>query len=245
MKNKTYLNNILILVVACICVSCISCSANKKAIENKNNYSNNGSKYKPAGFEKNITSDMAGAPTYAYSPLTLSKFQAIRDGTDQLSKIFIDYSTYLNDDELGHPLNIRFFSLTGGDLYNNRYYNSISEYSGRLMNDDRTIPRYEVKEKEFLPVEVELILDYLKENEENIEYFFNGDEYQGLPTPYLTQTTFINKKRYNFILIIFEPDGAKSEYDAAWAISKSVDEPDTIFQGLINRLENNFINQFE
>jgi hypothetical protein len=80
------------------------------------------------------------------------------------------------------------------------------------------------------------------EHPERQEYFFGGDEYEGLTIPYKSPGTHIPGGYYAFTLAFYFP-GSRNQ---AWALSKCTwHEPDPILQDLITILENNFINRFE
>lgn len=94
-------------------------------------------------------------------------------------------------------------------------------------------------DKEFTPVDIDLILNYLV-HEDNRAFFFNGEEYDEEET-IETERIFICRKEHMFTLTFIKP-GSSTE---AWAIHKCTDEPDLIMQGLIDILELHFIDEFE
>lgn len=173
----------------------------------------------------------------AYSQLTYNKFMDILDSEDPFSIIRIDYRMSvrceLQDDEL------ILFGLGSGKLGEINYMNSIDLYRSNIYHarsGDAPLEG-EYIEAEYESSTVNLIFDYIT-HEDNRDYFFSGDEYSGLIQPYDTRTVMIHDNTYVFVLAVFEPDSMSAN---AWAISKDIDVPDDIWEGLIDILEANFL----
>ncbi|MFH1515099.1 MAG: hypothetical protein ABIG42_06520, partial [bacterium] len=66
---------------------------------------------------------------------------------------------------------------------------------------------------------------------------FNGAE---IPAPVEEQDGPLCEGVYSFTLTIYNPNNAYY----AWAISKCTDDPDSIWQGLIDIINNDFFSKF-
>jgi hypothetical protein len=175
-----------------------------------------------------------------YSPLTLAKFTAIHNGTDNFADITIVYSKHPVDGDLSN------LGIDAGLPYWNIAINDVESYSGSLNEwlDNELPYEYNYYEHNFTPTEVEEIYSYL---ENHGDYFFNNEEYEGIYPPPVESKggprPVCFDERYTFSLIFSEP-GKRKE---SWAIHKCVDElyPDHPMFGLAQLLEDDFISQFE
>jgi len=185
-----------------------------------------------------------GAQCYEYSPLTFQKYSQIIEGNEPFTVISVKYGFDANQGD-SNPEGNKSLILSGGLYFRSKYFNEITEIEGHLMKVEQGthIHHYD---KIFSVSDLDVILSYL---ETNHEYFFNGSEYEGLDIPYVTYFPSFKNEKYQFTFAIFDPIFVDSSYTSehlpAWAISKCMDEPDPILQGLIDILETNFISQFE
>ena len=222
MKKK-----LIVILISIVAVICITLLYGKTLIEcNRNDYGNK------------ITSDNWVSGTY-YSPLTFNKYNNILNSNDELSLIHIVYEKRYNPDIEGVPQNILQLTFQAGNLNIDAYFNSYNVFEGGLSLTQPIGDIY-YQNIEFTSEEMNLIFNYLSAHN---DYFFNNSEFEGLEIPYYNTRMPIGYDNYQFTLSISEPE-RQDDY-RAWVISKDMDEPDSIMQGLIDILENNFINRFQ
>jgi hypothetical protein len=199
--------------------------------------------------ESDNSSAVAGAniddaPEYTalHSRLEYSKFQGVIFSNDKISVISLLY----RDDEYsqsGELIKTRRLRMDTGYAGVPQYYNSTgqyrTDYSTRIFIPPG--PDGELS-MEIDTEDVEEIFDYIS-LPENRTYFFNGDEYYGLQQPFPSPGMLINNGdfKYIFTLAFSYPDESLN----VWSISKGTNEPDAIWQGLIDIIEENIISQFE
>ncbi len=246
MKYKTILYSLMIFIVFSLGCASEYPKANKDDLlkEHKNLDKQMGKQ------EDNNRSSADTLPPYAfeYTPLTFQKLQNIRNGSDNFNQIEIVYSSRTNPGQNG-PTQIKKLYLTAGEPLNTFDYTMINEYKGGYVHIDRTIPLTTDYHRTFSKSEVDSILDYI---ENNSVYFFNHDEFNGEES-FLSTGYHICHGVYMFSISIVKPEflsgSWQEQYFPAWGISKCADEypggPDDPLYGLFERLEDDFISQFE
>jgi len=170
-----------------------------------------------------------------YSPLDVTTFNEILNDTQNFCGILIYYSKPWAS--LSIPDN-------NGSLDN--LFSDINSYQGELLQTSGTPLQSNAYAHNFTASEVQDIYDYLLQNS---DYFFNGEEYEGIYPPPIEAITIFNpvcsdEYKYAFILHISQPN----QMVESWTIHKCVDEypyPDHPLYDLFEMLENDFIPQFE
>jgi len=186
-----------------------------------------------------------------YSPLTFSMYNDIINNKQIFSRFSIGYIKQYNHDQIGNPQRVENIMIKPKDAKVNITFDSIIDYNVTFTKRYDDMPRepdnYKETKKEFSKDDVEIILTYLKNNS---DYFFDNKEFQGVKFPYdITNDPYLFFRRSCqniFILHFYEPtqiDKSRGRY--AWVICKCQEEPDTIFQGLIDIFEKDFISKFE
>lgn len=176
-----------------------------------------------------------------YFPLTVSIFNEIRNGGQNISLFNLEYETSTNEmDRLS-------FGFRCGNLRGNFSFPSTAEFEGGLykLTEIEGSLTEKTGKHNFTPSEVSNILDYVS-SIENRDYFFNGEEFIGKDIPYVIASLFPDSKKYNFSIMFYKPETESD--NECWAIFKCVDEyPEegTPLYGLFQLLENDFITQFE
>jgi hypothetical protein len=177
--------------------------------------------------------------TLYYSPLTSAKCANLVNGNDSFSQCNIVFSNRLSAVRQG-------FWLGTGNTTQSNYLSSPAIFEGALHETDTTVSPQTDRElhKDFDLTDVQPIFDYILD-EDNEDYFFNNEEYDGLSIPYEKRNDKGICQGEMLILIeFFEP----ACFDRNWAIFKCVDEypaEGTPLYGLFQMLENDFITQFE
>jgi hypothetical protein len=185
----------------------------------------------------------------ALYPLAYEKYQQLLNSENQISEIWISYSMLVDNDPSGNspPTSSKNLDMIVGKIRKAINFSSISEYKANYSYVNYSTGQNIADERTFAPSNLEAIYDYLDEKH---QYFFNHDEFGNQPV-IITDTIWLNPKKYSFTLAFFDPSDTSLEHDKAWVISKSSDnpssqdDPDHILQGLIDILETNFISQFE
>jgi hypothetical protein len=247
-NNMKYVKLTIIILVSfvLICFSLSGCRSQSKtvnedeALQKQRNYQAMESK-----FSSNAHLNIDEAPVYSmlHSRLEYSKFQSIISSNEQISMISILYRDveYTQGGDLSKA---RSLSMGTGYAGVPQYFSSAGPYRSEYnISDFNTPPGPEGEhEKEIDAESVEEIFDYIS-LPENRTYFFNGEEYTGLQQPYPAPGRFINNgdSDYIFALAFSEPNDSIN----VWSISKSTNEPDARWQGLIDIIEENIISQFE
>ncbi|MBU1023093.1 hypothetical protein KKB99_02295 [bacterium] len=191
-----------------------------------------------------IITNYTSAPDYVgyYTELELSLFQDIRNSNIEFSTITIDYREVSEFDQSGNPLQLRLLDIDNGYASIGQYMSSVDSF--RIFLKRRVQPPLPFESGYFegtcTPEMVNEVFDYI-EHPDNRDYFFSGDEFDGLQQPYLSPGKWLNYDNYIFVLAFSEPNDLARD----WVISKCIDEPDEIWQGLIDILETNFMGQFE
>jgi hypothetical protein len=168
-----------------------------------------------------------------YTPLDLATFNAILNDTQNISGIGIYYSK---------PWAILSIPVNNGSLDN--LFSEINSYQGELLQTSGTPLQSDAYSHDFSASEIQDIFDYLLQNS---DYFFNGEEYEGIyPPPIEAITIFepVCSGEYAFSLHI----GFPNQMVESWTIHKCIDEypyPDHPLYVLFEMLENDFIPQFE
>lgn len=168
-----------------------------------------------------------------HSPLDAARFSAIINDTQHISGIGISYRK---------PWAL--FQCSYGEYKGNFLLSTINDYQGELLQTSGTPLQTTADTLDFSASEVQDIFDYLSQNS---DYFFNGEEYEGIyppPVEVYSSWTPLCSEQYIFCLQIGEPN----EFDTSWTINKCVDEypsPDSPLYGLFELLEDDFISQFE
>jgi hypothetical protein len=196
-------------------------------------------------FSSNAHLNIDEAPVYSmlHSRLDYNKFQSIVFDNEQISMISFLYRDveYTQGGDLSKA---RRLSMGIGYAGVPQYFSSMGPYrSDYNIRDFNTPPGPEGEFTRDIDAEsVEEIFDYISLPENRI-YFFNGEEYTGLQQPYPAPGRLINNSDsdYIFALAFSEPNDSVN----VWTISKSTNEPDAIWQGLIDIIEENIISQFE
>lgn len=191
----------------------------------------------------NFTSEEDGL-VGPFSELTYEKFMNIYNSIDQFTIVSIDYMDFRNLDASGEPCDRRLFSMGYGSVASAIYINSIVNYEAVLDKSGWCPePGYDkLLKKSFESALVNDLFNYISQPE-NRTYFFNGEEHEGKIQPYWASSFFLTEGNYMFTLAFLEPNSPYGNY--YWMISKSTDTPDNIWNGLIAKIEANFINQFE
>ncbi|MCD6217536.1 hypothetical protein J7L05_06720 [bacterium] len=253
MNIKTKLNLAIFLMICLLVITCLNACSQRRNPDTSVNPDNEKRNEAVAGQsdsnkDTSSNADVKYEIDYAYTPLTHVKFQDIRNSVDLFTAIDIYYKKSVNPDQNGHNQYLSRFYLDAGGSFSISHYNDISEYEGTLVYRDLTVPIEKEKFKVFSKDDVNAIFDYL---EANHDYFFNGNEYEGLEIPYLCQGINICNANYIFTLSFSDPyfleEAFQEQYFPAWAISKCIDEvyPDHPLYGLFELLEDDFISQFE
>jgi hypothetical protein len=178
----------------------------------------------------------------AFSPLTLDKFNDIKSDTEVIYTISLSYHEFYNFDENGNPLQAKILDVDGGIAGNASNFSEIDKYYivFSKLNDRSLEEENREDDAECDAAGVVEVMNYLGAPG-NREYFFNGEEYSGLQLPYMSDTGYINSDNYVFVLNFTDIN----DVNHCWVISKCIVEPNEIWQGLIDILEENFISQFE
>jgi len=192
-------------------------------------------------------------PHKYYSPLTLLIYNDIKDNKQTFERFYLHYSKQYDCDQTGKPQKTEIITITPRDAKTDIAFNSINNYTAiftkrykGLLNEP---DNYKDQQKEFSKDDIGLILTYL---EKHADFFFNNREFQGVNFPY--EFTFGSTLccarsqtcQYSFLLEFFEPPlNGKDRGNYAWIICKCEEQPDTVFQGLIDIFENDFITKFE
>ena len=244
-KHKYYLHGIIWIIMSVFFLLVVGCSSeDTRDVSFKTPYDSNATEEKNATETKNEKiqkQHMEVGLYYAtFVPLTLNKFQAIRNNENDFSLISVRYKRRSNIDPNGHADHQQFFEFQAGFGGTSRLWESIEFFEGGtyLIIKDITPKEGIGYSRIFTPEDIDLIFDYL---EDNHEFFFNNEEYNGLDIPYLSRGSHIGQGNIKFSLIFLQPN----DMPDAWAISKCMDEPDAIMQGLIDILEEHFIDEFE
>jgi hypothetical protein len=233
------------VLLLCLILSSLGCAAKKKQSYDEY-YKDYRQREKEHAAEVGFKKPKGGfkLPEYvcAFSPLTLEKFNNIKSDTENIYTISISYHEFYNFDVNGNPLQAKLLDVDGGIAGNASNFTEIDKYyivfsklydrslEGENREDDAECNSAGVVE----------VMNYLGAPG-NREYFFNGEEYAGLELPYLSDTGYINNDNYVFILNFTDIN----DLNHCWVISKCINEPNEIWQGLIDILEENFISQFE
>jgi len=202
--------------------------------------------------EEIFASDTANGvtATWGFSPLTYDIFLDFRNGSLEFTQFTLDYRKYMNRDSNERPREYEFFGIIAGHYFKRTDMNSITEFGSGLVKIDNINMTRENPRRYFSKEEVDEIFNYLDANN---GYFFNGEEFEELDDPYITNTITMDWTDHTFTLIIpntevLDPSFQES-YVPAWAINKCIDEvdlyPDHTLSGLFDLLEDNFISQFE
>ena len=180
--------------------------------------------------------------TLYYSPLTSAKCANLVNGNDSFSQCNIVFRNRLSAVRQG-------FSLGTGNTAQSNYLSSPAIFKGALREDDTTVSPQTYRElhKDFDLTEVQSIFDYILD-EDNEDYFFNNEEYDGLSIPYeVMHHKPVCQGEMLILIEFFEPECFDRDY-RNWAIFKCVDEypaEGTPLYGLFQMIENDFITQFE
>lgn len=177
-----------------------------------------------------------------FLPLSFETADAVLTSNTPFSYISINYSNTLNPDPDSPFRDSIDLCLSTGYTGTSVLYNTIESFRGSLNREFQTSspPVSQNLERTFSSSQIELILDYLLAVE-NQDYFFNAEEYEGLDIPYEARGVHLKPGFRVFTLSIYEPESKTS----AWTMSKRIDDPDPIMQGLIDILEEHFIDEFE
>lgn len=180
-------------------------------------------------------------PQYSarYSPLTYGKFLAIRNNQDPLSKVDIDFKIILDPDQYGIFQNREELILQTYEtdsLTLNYFEIYLGDYNHEVDNANPPIELF--LERQFTPSALDVLYNYLDANH---EYFFN-EQFDAFDTGYVHMC----EAQYMFTIAFYEPtSGYETSYNAL-AFSKCSDNnPDSIYQGLINLIQTNYLSQFE
>ena len=247
-KNMIAIKHIILIIYIILChcliLSSLSCSAatnssaqdreqrfsmmKQDAVESKDEFTHNYSK----------VCDYVGS----YSALTFTKFQDIRNGSDTFSTISITYRDLSEYNQNGEPLQLRLLDIDNGFAGVEQNINSIETYNVSLKRNCDPSLQLETGyfEADASPELVNEVFDYIS-LPANQAYFFNNDEFEGLEQPYSAPRIWIDDGNYIFVVSFSETTDLAND----WVISKCIDEPNEIWQGLIDILEENFISQFE
>lgn len=198
-----------------------------------------------SNFASNAHLNIDEAPVYSmlHSRLDYNKFQSIISDNEQISMISFLYRDveYTQGGDLSKA---RRLSMGTGNAGVPQNFSSMGPYrSDYNISDFNTPPGPEEEYTRDIDAEsVEEIFYYIS-LPENRTYFFNGDEYTGLQQPYPAPGRFINNgdSDYTFALAFSEPNDSVN----VWSISKGTNEPDAIWEGLIDIIEEHIISQFE
>jgi len=184
---------------------------------------------------KEVISEVYEYGTTVYSALNHSKFIELTTDTEQFSIIEILYVDRSNYGTQGPIQEDKMMWITCGSYQETTDYSSIDEFRGSYMHsfDNEDPPIEEFLEHNFSKSGVEVLFDYLELHE---DYFFNGEE---LPETIELPDGLLCEGEYSFNLTIYKPD-----HQYAWAISKCTDDPDSIWQGLIDIINNDFFSKF-
>jgi hypothetical protein len=193
------------------------------------------------------TNHQITASLYTRYSLSAQRFNDIRAGNQLVQQVIIDYSTYLNPDQDGYVTEIRSILLQLSYFGDGVNLNTIPEYDVYFDSIDSTVsPSVEVTEEDVINAsDINThIFDYLTATQDNIDYFFSGEEFSEVGDPY-TGNGHINPDDYAFTLSFVKPGVEHDE----WIISKSVSAEDLanepILAGLINIMETEFMSRFE
>jgi len=195
-------------------------------------------RHMPANSTKKVDQSLLPQYSARYSPLTYDKFLSIRNNQDAISTMDINYSTIKDPDQYGVFQDLEDLLLqTQGthSLTLNLFPIYLGSYDHRVDNANPPVDLF--LEKEFTPAELDVLYNYLNANH---EYFFN-EQFDTFDSEYVHMC----EAQYMFTIAFFEPTDSYNTPYNAWAFSKCSDNPDQIFQGLIDILEDNFITQFE
>jgi hypothetical protein len=189
----------------------------------------------------NISTIVTG-PVGFYSQLSYDKIQDVLTSQDAFSTISIFFQQ-LTLGINGEPYIEKQLDLDTGFAGTVEYYNSVSNYRSNYQKwIESPFPGEDSSSSaEVSSTLVDEVFDYIC-LPANRAYFFSGDEFTGLTQPYESPKTFINEDNYVFVIQIYYPN---DHHRDCWVISKCINEPNEIWQGLIDILEENFISQFE
>jgi len=131
----------------------------------------------------------SGYSTLFYSPLIHTTYTSFLGASLSFSLASISYSHHYNYDPVYPFHDSKTITLGAGWLGTDRFLDSIEIYRGSLaiavQSEDP--PVYESFDHEFALTDVEIIFDYLEDNQ---EYFFDGSEFEGLEIPYESSVVF-------------------------------------------------------
>jgi hypothetical protein len=244
MIKKRYIFNLMIyyavfyLVILC---GCNSKPQTSTKVSSPGKINNNTTK---KDYAHDPAMNISNAPEYSglYNRLEFNKFQSLRNSNDEFSTISIDYRELSDFDQYGEARLLKDLMIDTGFASVSQYMNAVSTYEVFLRIDSDQ--PYSVSNGEHSgscdPELVNDIFNYIADPD-NRSYFFNGDEFTGLQQPYHSRYTHINDGNYIFVIAFGEPNESGRE----WAISKSTDQPDEIWQGLIDIIDENFVGMFD
>jgi hypothetical protein len=180
--------------------------------------------------------------------LSQQRFNDIRAGNELIQKAAIFYSTYLDPEQCGHVSKMRRILIQLAYYGDEVNLNTISEYEVWFESIDLAVSPYEEITDEAVISASDInthVFDYLIASQDNIGYFFNGEEFDDFGDPHTSRTLHIIPDNYAFTLIFEKPGNEHDE----WVISKSVSAEDLdnepILAGLVNIIETEFMRSFE
>jgi hypothetical protein len=119
--------------------------------------------------------------------LLLQQFNEIFAGNNLIKYVDIYYSTYLNPDQNGYATKLRWLSIQLSYFGDGVDLTTISEYDAQFESEDLSIsPPLKVTERDVIAATDinTYIFNYLTASQDNINYFFNGEEFSEVGDPY-------------------------------------------------------------
>ncbi len=213
-----------------------SCSGTAEETTNVQNSSNKEELSNSSNDNKasNIKFDI---PFTSFDPLTFEHFSLFLNGSEPFSHLSIDFTTTTENPYLSRRSCFQYGCLgLGCDLY----YTEIRLYYKCSLVTYATNPYCCSYECDLTSAQMEPIISFIQQNN---EYFFNNEEFNGLELPYLSTFDFIENNNYRFTLIITDSYSEQQDPQHALMISKSAEQltPGTPLYELFQIWESQFV----
>lgn len=231
-----YITPVLFIILINI-TAITSCSV---PVEETTNVQNNSSKEELSNRSTdNKTSNIKfDIPFRSFDPLTYAHFSLFLNGSEPFSHLSINFTTTTENPYLSRRSSFQYGCFGPGcDLY---YTDIRLYYKCSLSISTRNPYSYCYYKCDLTSMQMEPIISFIQQNN---EYFFNNEEFNGLELPYLSTFNFIEDKNYRFTLRITDSYSEQQDLKHALMISKSVEQltPGTPLYELFQILESQFV----
>jgi len=177
-------------------------------------------------------------PFTSFDPLTFEYFSLFLNGSEPFSHLSIDLTTTTENPNLSRRRSSFQYGCLGPGC--DLYYTDIRLYYKCSLVTYATNPYCCYYECDLTSMQMEPIISFIQQNN---EYFFNNEEFDGLELPYLSTFDFIEDNNYRFTLRIRDSYSEQQDPRHALMISKSVEQlvPGTPLYELFQIWESEFV----